>query len=293
MRSMTAFASRRGALGARAWAWEIRGVNARGLDLRLRLPEVAGLEAALRPRLSARLARGNITLSLRLSRDPAAAGLALDTGQLDAVLAALSQIEARALDQGLTLAQPNAADVLAARGVTGGDEAAEDGDLLAALLTDFDALLDEFDAMRAGEGRALAGILSTQLDGIADLATRAATAAEARKDETRAHMAEALRRVLDEAPDMDEPRIAQELALIAVKQDVTEEIDRLHAHVAAARDLLAQDKPAGRRLDFLAQEFNREANTLCSKSQNQALTALGLELKAAIEQMREQVQNVE
>ncbi|EAR51011.1 yicC family protein [Oceanicola granulosus HTCC2516] len=294
---MTAFASRSGSAGGVSWSWEMRGVNARGLDLRLRLPDgVAGIEPALRTKLSARLTRGAITLTLRLTREEAAQGLALDEAQLERVLDALGEIEQRALSRGLTLAQPTAADVLGWRGVVSGGEleAGDDGAALArALEADVDGLLDAFVAMRAVEGAALHRVIAAQLDVIGGFVARAADLAEARRDETRAGLTAALRRVAEDVAEVDEARLAQELALLAVKQDVTEELDRLRAHVTAALALLAEDAPVGRRLDFLAQEFNREANTLCAKSQSQPLTAVGLELKAAIEQMREQIQNVE
>ncbi|WP_246003714.1 YicC/YloC family endoribonuclease [Histidinibacterium lentulum] len=291
--SMTAFASRRGTHEDRSWAWDLRGVNARGLDLRLRVPDsVPGLEAAARAAISARLARGAVTLSLKLGRDGGAASLSLDATQLDRVLGALHRIEERAAATGHALAPATAADILATRGVIATKEAEDDAELLPALMADLETLLDEFVTMRASEGAALERLIEGQLSEIARLVDAAAEAAEARRDEARTALREALARVMAEV-EADEARVAQELALLAVKQDVTEEIDRLRTHVAAARALLAEGKPVGRRLDFLAQEFNREANTLCSKAQSKALTALGLELKAAIEQMREQIQNVE
>ena len=147
--------------------------------------------------------------------------------------------------------------------------------------------------MRAHEGAALEKVIADQLDQIAKLTDAAAIAAEARAPQVKENLTAALRRVIEDVGEVEEARIAQELAVLAVKSDVTEEIDRLRAHVAAARALLAEDKPAGRKLDFLAQEFNREANTLCAKAQAAALTAIGLDLKAVIDQMREQIQNVE
>ena len=147
--------------------------------------------------------------------------------------------------------------------------------------------------MRASEGAALRSILSGQLDQIAGLVEQAAGAAQAREGQMAETLRAQLARVTDNADPVDEPRVAQELALIAVKSDITEELDRLRAHVGAARDLLSQGVPIGRKLDFLSQEFNREANTLCAKSQHTGLTAIGLDLKAVIDQMREQVQNVE
>lgn len=294
IRSMTAFASRRGSFQTLDWDWDLRGVNGRGLEIRLRLPEgVEGLEPAVRASLSARLSRGSVNLTLRLSRPAGEGGFAVDEAQLDLVLAALNHVQERAFALGVTLGQPTAADVLSQRGVV---VAAPAGDgeegLLQALLQDLDRLLDDFVAAREAEGRALATILSDQVDAIARLTDEAADAAEARRPGVGEAFRSALRRVT-EAVEVDEGRVAQELALLAVKADVTEEIDRLRAHVAAARDLLSDPKPAGRRLDFLLQEFNREANTLLSKAGNAQLSRIGLDLKAAIDQMREQVQNVE
>ena len=295
IRSMTAFASRRGSFGDLQWDWDIRGVNGRGLELRLRLPEgIEGLEPAVRAALSARLARGNVSLNLRLSRPAGEGGLAIDEGQLDRVLHALEHVQQRAFALGVTLGQPTAADVLAQKGVVVLAPAGEvEEGLLPALLEDLSGLLDDFVAAREAEGRALGAVLQDQIEGIATMADEAARLAEARREEAREALTGALRRVLLDVPEVEEARLAQELALIAVKADVTEEIDRLRAHVGQARDLLADPKPAGRRLDFLAQEFNREANTLLSKAGSAPLSRLGLDLKAAIDQMREQVQNVE
>lgn len=295
IRSMTAFASRRGSLGDLQWEWDLRGVNGRGLELRLRLPEgIEGLEPAVRAALSARLSRGNVSLALRLSRPAGEGGFAIDEGQLDRVLHALEHVQQRAFALGVTLAQATAADVLAQKGVViaAPPGEAEEG-LLPALLADLDGLLDDFVAARDGEGRALAAVLGEQVDAIAALTEEAARGAQARREDARGALTGALRRVLLDVPEVEEGRLAQELALIAVKADVTEEIDRLRAHVGQARELIADEKPAGRRLDFLAQEFNREANTLLSKAGSVPLSRLGLDLKAAIDQMREQVQNVE
>ena len=158
---------------------------------------------------------------------------------------------------------------------------------------DFDRVLTQFLQMRATEGQALNGILAGQIVQIADLVAQATTAVTARKTDMERALRTALEKVTHSVAEVDETRVAQELALIAVKSDVTEELDRLTAHIEAARALLAQKGPVGRKFDFLMQEFNREANTLCSKSQNVDLTRIGLELKTVIDQMREQVQNVE
>ncbi len=295
IQSMTAFATLTGSSGAASWGWEMRGVNARGLDLRLRLPDgLEGLEVATRAALSAALSRGNVTLTLRLTRAEGSIPMGLDMAQLDAVLAALDTVQERAFAMGVTLAQPNAADVLAQRGVmVHGQAASDDTALVHALQRDLAPLIAAFVAMRRTEGAALRGVITDQLAQIAILVERAEAAALARRADVQVNLTTALRRVLQGVSEVDESRIAQELALLAVKADVTEEIDRLKSHIAAARALLDDPKPAGRKLDFLAQEFNREANTLCSKAGAAALTAVGLDLKAVIDQMREQIQNVE
>ncbi len=294
IQSMTAYASRSGALPGRGWSWELRGVNGRGLDLRLRLPEgIDGLEPAARAALAARLVRGNVSATLRMTRDEGEAALAVDPARLATALAALGTVAAAARAAGLDLAPVSASDILNLRGVLIPAPAEGQEGLMAALTADLGLALDDFVAMRRAEGRALAAIIAGQLDRIEALLAEAAAAAHARRDEARATLTAALRRVFEDVPEADQTRVAQELALIALRTDVAEEIDRLTAHVAAARGLIAGSEPAGRRLDFLAQEFNREANTLCSKAQSAALTRIGLDLKAVIDQMREQIQNVE
>ncbi|GAB1362885.1 YicC family protein [Rhodobacter sp.] len=294
--SMTGFAARRGAGAGFGWAWDIRSVNGKGLELRLRVPDwVDGLEVALRAELQKAMGRGNVSLSLKLSRE-AGEGPVLRVNEevLSGVLAALARAEAVAMAAGVTLAQATAADVLAMRGVLETSAAEEDtSPLRAAILADLPALLAEFHAMRQAEGAALQRVIGSQLDQIAALVAEARAQAAARRDKASDALRAGLARLLDVADGLDEARIAQELALLAVKQDVTEETDRLTAHVAAARALLADSAPVGRKFDFLMQEFLREANTLLSKSQDLALTRTGLDLKTVIDQMREQVQNVE
>ena len=165
--------------------------------------------------------------------------------------------------------------------------------LLAALRADLDPLLADFAAMRASEGKALAAVISAQISQIDTLTAEAKTAAESRRDDQARVLNDNLARVMSGVAEADPDRVAQELALLVVKADVTEELDRLAAHIAAARTLLAEKGAVGRKFDFLMQEFMREANTLCSKSGNAALTRIGLDLKTVIDQMREQVQNVE
>ncbi|MEX0318333.1 MAG: YicC/YloC family endoribonuclease [Ruegeria sp.] len=295
IRSMTGFASAKGELGAYSWSWELRSVNGKGLDLRLRVPDwLEGLEAALRGTLGKSIARGNVTLSLRLARSEEGGALTLNNSAMAVALDAVAEVEEAARTRGVTLAPSRAADLLALRGMMEAGAGTEDvAALVAKLKSEFDPLVRAFLDMRETEGAALAEILEGQIGQIEALSAQAATLAEARKEQMADTLRSNLARVLDNADGADPERVAQELALIAVKSDVTEEIDRLAAHVKAARDLLHKGSPVGRKLDFLMQEFNREANTLCSKSQNAELTAVGLELKTVIDQMREQVQNVE
>ena len=297
MISMTGFAARRGTGLGHAWAWDLRSVNGKGLDLRLRLPDwIDGLELAVRAELQKAIPRGNVSLTLKVAQDGGAedAAFRLNPQQLAAALAALAKVEDAAMRAGLTLRQSTTADVLALRGVL--DQTAQEtdtGPLRAALLADLPGLLADFAAMRAAEGAALAGVVLAQLDRIAGLATDAALEVAQRGEAQSALLREGVARVMAATDAVDETRLVQELALLAVKTDVTEELDRLSAHVEAARAHLADTAPIGRKLDFLMQEFMREANTLCSKAQSLALTRIGLDLKTVIDQMREQVQNVE
>ena len=291
---MTGFAAARGQGAGASWAWDLRGVNGKGLDLRLRVPEwIDGLEAAVRAELGRALSRGNVSLTLRITRDTDGdSAMHLNPAALSAALRALADVEQAAMAAGVTLGQPSAADVLTVRGVleTGAAEA-DPAPLRAAVLADLPALIAAFQHMRQAEGAALQALISGQIDQIAALVTAAALAADARRPAVQAALQDAVARVM--ADPVDPARLAQELALLAVKADVTEELDRLGAHITAARTLLGEPGPVGRKFDFLMQEFMREANTLCSKSADIALTRIGLDLKTVIDQLREQVQNVE
>lgn len=293
--SMTAFASKRSAEQGLAWVWDLRSVNARGLDIRLRLPEgIEGLEQAVRGAISAAMKRGSISLSLKMAREASDVPLTLDPAQLDRTLEALRLVQERAGRIGVNLSAPSPAEILSQRGVmTAREDDSTTESLLPTLQADLESLLRDFLAMRAREGALIADVLIGQLTEIESLVAQAQTAAESRRDVQKQAVTDALARVLDTGAEVDPERLHQELALIAIKADVTEEIDRLRAHIAAARALMDKGGAVGRKLDFLAQEFNREANTLCSKSQSKELTSIGLDLKAAIEQMREQIQNLE
>ncbi len=295
LRSMTGFASATGALAPHSWTWELRAVNGKGQDLRLRVPDwIDGLEVMLRKKLTAATARGNVTLSLRVSREEAAAAVQVNPQQLESALDALVAIEAAAMAKGIGLSPSKVSDLMGLRGIL--DVAATSDDttaLLAQLGEEADALIAAFDEMRKNEGGALEAVLLAQLVETETLTSQAVSCLEGRAEEAAATLRRNLSRVVENTDGLDEARIAQELALLAVKSDVTEELDRLSAHIAAARALIAEGGTVGRKLDFLMQEFNREANTLCSKSQYEPLTRVGLALKAVIDQMREQVQNVE
>ncbi len=292
--SMTGFAAGRGQGAGASWAWDLRGVNGKGLDLRLRVPDwIDGLEAAIRADLGRTLARGNINLTLRVARDGDGDGaIHLNPVALQAALRAFFDVEQAAMAAGVTLAQPSPADVLALRGVVEtGVADADPAPLRAAILADLPGLIGAFQDMRRSEGAALYALIAGQIDQIAALASAAKTAAEARRPAVQVALQQAVVRVISDP--VDPARLAQELALLAVKADVTEELDRLDAHITAARSLLAEAGPVGRKFDFLMQEFMREANTLCAKSSDIALTRIGLDLKVVIDQLREQVQNVE
>jgi uncharacterized protein (TIGR00255 family) len=294
--SMTGFAARKGQGAGAVWHWELRSVNGKGLDLRLRLPEwIDGLEPLVRAELSRRVQRGTVSLTLKLTREAGAEPLRVNRAVLASVLSGLAEVIEAAGLRGLELAAPSAAEILALRGVL--DQAATDEEntepLRAALMADLPPLLEAFATARSAEGAALGAVLGAQIDLIAALTADAANEAALRREAMGQTLRDSLARVLANAAGVDETRLAQELALMAVKADVTEELDRLTAHIAAARALLADLGPVGRRFDFLTQEFNREANTLCSKAQSIALTRIGLDLKTVIDQMREQVQNVE
>ncbi|MGM0585817.1 MAG: YicC/YloC family endoribonuclease [Pseudomonadota bacterium] len=301
MQSMTGFAAREGGDERLTWRWELRSVNARGLDLRWRGPEGReAVERKFRAAAQTRLSRGSVSASLKLSRAAGAPALRVNEAALAATLDAARRAAEAAREAGFEVA-PVAAEALLSRPGVLENEEEEAADAPArvaqdaAILAEGEEALEDLIAARREEGARLAQILSARLDEIEALIARAETAAAERA----AQAGPALQRKLDALAEAGTPaevtpdRLAQELALLAVRGDVREELDRLRAHLSAARELIAADGPVGRRLDFLVQEFNREANTLCSKADFADLTAAGLELKTVIDQMREQIQNVE
>ncbi len=291
--SMTGFA--RVAEPGDALVVEIRSVNGRGLDIKLRLPPgLDRLEAVLRPIAERALGRGNVTATLSRKREERP-GLVVDPVALAAMLRAIEDIRARLPDA----PAPCPEAVLALPGVLCREDGVERADPAAdqalerSIFGLFERAVAALDLSRRAEGARLAVILAATLDRIEDLTARARGLAQGQAERHMARLQGALAALLGGAEPVAPERLAQEIAILAAKSDVTEELDRLEAHCGAARALLAEARAVGRRLDFLVQEFNREANTLCSKSASLPLTALGLELKAAIEQLREQVANVE
>lgn len=294
--SMTGFAAASGQSGDSDWRWEVKSVNARGLDLRFRLPSgYEGLEPKLRAAAQKVFTRGSITLGLSTRYQSTEGRTSLDESSLAATIESLAHIRSRLEQAGLPVAPVQAETLLSLPGlVVSGDEAtAEATEAVSAdILAGFDTVLQALLTERRAEGERLARVISEQVAQIESLTRDAAACAEEAVLALRERLAGQLQALLADT-ELTQERFAQEAALLATKADVREEIDRLDAHVAAARDLLSLDEPAGRRLDFLAQEFNREANTLCSKSPTDALTRIGLSLKTVIDQFREQAANVE
>ena len=290
--SMTGFARAEGAIDGIAWAWELRSVNGRTLELRFRLPNGwDSMEAGWRDMAVKVLKRGNVSANLTIKRD-AQTRLELDPAALEQVLKIATDLHRRLPGS----PPPSAEALLALPGVLRQSQVDQQDDKITAaadVQAGFAAALADLVISRQAEGDRLATVLNQQLSEIAVLRKTAKGQAAGQPAAQRARMLDNLQTLLRETPALSEERIAQEVALLASKSDVREELDRLSSHIAAAHDLMKEAVNIGRKLDFLIQEFNREANTLCSKSASPALTSTGLKLKAAIEQLREQVQNIE
>ncbi|MGN6747552.1 MAG: YicC/YloC family endoribonuclease [Xanthobacteraceae bacterium] len=291
--SMTGFARGHGVSGPYAWTWEIKSVNGKGLDVRLRTP--AGWDAVelpVRARAAETLSRGSIQANLAVERSGMTPSVRVNAPVLDAILSAVRDFGAK-----IKASPPSLDGLLGLKGVIeitdAGENEAERRTAETAVISGFAAALASLAEMRRSEGAALARVLTARLDEIAALVERAEQAPGRRPDAIRARLAEQVAALLAQSERFDPDRLHQEAIMIATKADVREELDRLHAHLEQARRLIEDGGPIGRRLDFLAQEFNREANTLCAKANDVELTNIGLELKAAVEQFREQVQNVE
>ncbi|WP_350333819.1 YicC/YloC family endoribonuclease [Coralliovum pocilloporae] len=292
--SMTGFATAEGESGSAQWAWELKTVNGKGLDIRLRLPSgFEALEAAAKKDIASVLRRGTGYATLSVHRVDESDQPTIN----EAVLIDLAH-QAKALAEKCGLAAPTIEGLLAIRGTIDvrekRDQSPDDMDSLQRdILSGLSGALAELKEMRQREGAETASVLLDRLSEIEDLVARAEASPARTPDAIRKKLSEQVEKLLESASALDSERLHQEAVILATKADIREELDRLTAHIQAARDLLASGEAVGRRLDFLAQEFNREANTLCSKSNDSGLTAIGLDLKATIDQLREQIQNIE
>ncbi len=292
--SMTGFARVDGGAGQARWAWELRSVNSKGLDLRLRTPPGCdAIEQAARSAAAARLRRGAVQATLTVDRRSSQTAVRINEDALAAVLAAAAAVAER-----MPGAAPATVDaVLAQRGVVEFVEAQESAEeraaFEAAVVADFSRAVDALLVAREAEGAALEALLGERISSIAELTARADACPARSPEAVHRKLTEQIAALVGTGVALDPDRLHQEAALLATRADVREEIDRLNAHVEAARALIAEGAGVGRRLDFLSQEFSREANTLCAKSNDRSLTTIGLELKAVVEQFREQVANVE
>ena len=291
--SMTGFARSHGVCGTYAWAWEIKSVNAKGLDVRLRLPPGwDAVEAPVRSRAAEVLARGSVYGTLTAERQGMAPTVRVNEPVLNAILATLKDLSGR-----IAAEPPRLDGILAFKGVIEVlDEDEKEDERRAAeqaVVAGFGEAVAALAAMRRREGTALGQVLTQRLNEIAALTARAEAVPGRRAEAIKARIAEQVAVLMDASSRFDPDRLHQEAILIASKADIREELDRLVSHVAQATRLIGDGGAVGRRLDFLSQELNREANTLCSKSNDVALTNIGLELKSVVEQFREQVQNLE
>jgi uncharacterized protein (TIGR00255 family) len=290
---MTGFSRANGIHDGSSWAWEIRSVNGKGLDVRLRLPQgFEHLEIAVRKACGAHLNRGNLQVSLSLRGQGRTPLPTVNTEALKSVLAAVGSIENTA-----DVNKSSAAQILALRGVTEILEPemdqAETEALDKALLVGLAEALKAMQNHRTAEGKELASVLLSQISQIESLTETAKTDPATNIETIRQRYAEQIASMQSQSGNLDQDRLHQEAAILATKADIREELDRLNAHTIAARDLIEKGSPVGRKLEFMAQEFNREANTLCSKANALSITETGLELKVVIDQFREQVLNVE
>jgi uncharacterized protein (TIGR00255 family) len=293
LQSMTGFARATGELDGAAIAWEMRSVNGKGLDVRLKLPPgFERLEMPARQAAQKRFSRGNIQATLSFAR----VGLTTQPVVNEEFLKDIAAL-AKRLQSQFGCAPATADGLLALRGVLDVPETIDAPETLeaidAAILGVLEQALDGLAVSREGEGAALKTLLAGHLDAIEALTLKAEADTSREPASIRERIAAQVRLLMDAAPQLDEQRLHMEAAFLATKADIREEIDRLKTHVASGRALLATGTAAGRKLDFLSQEFNRESNTLCSKSNAASVTAIGLELKAVVDQFREQVQNLE
>jgi uncharacterized protein (TIGR00255 family) len=291
--SMTGFARTQGISGLYAWAWELKSVNAKGFDLRLRMPQGwDAIDTPVRAKAAEALARGTVYGNLSIERQGVVPSVTINENVLDAVLGAVETLKGR-----IGGAPPSIEGILGLKGVMEVSEQEENVEQRtaaeAAAVAGFGTALADLVKARREEGAALSLTLNARLDEIAALTDRAEAAPGRQTEAIKARLTEQVATLLEASSRFDPDRLHQEAVLLASKADIREELDRLRVHVAQAKKLLAAGGPAGRRLDFLSQELNRESNTLCAKSNDVELTNIGLELKGVVEQFREQVQNLE
>ncbi len=291
---MTGFARTEGAEGSHIWSWEVKSVNGKGLDMRCRMPHgFDELEQAARAMVSKRFKRGNFNLALSLSLEQDGVQYRINRDLLEQLINAAKEFEA-----GDNVFDPPRIDnLLGVRGVVEqADSLASEAEmkaLKATILGNLGEAIDALAVMRAEEGGRMKTVLEAHLKNIAALCAAAKETAEAQPEAIKQKLSEQISELLGPERSLPEDRLLQETAILITKSDVREELDRLEAHLQAAGALLKDGDGVGRKLDFLCQEFNREANTICSKAADVALSRIGLELKAVVEQFREQVQNIE
>lgn len=291
--SMTGFARSHGSSGPYTFEWELKSVNAKGFDLRMRMPPgFDEVEATARKRAADVLSRGTVYANLSVKRADATAAVRINEDVLNAVLKIAAEMSSK-----IDAVAPSIDGLMNIKGVIEmvepeADEA-EEAAAKAAIAAAFEEALSALVAMRKREGATLAGILVQRLDEIAELANKAEAAPGRRPEAVRAKIAEQIATLLAASERFDQDRLTQEALMVATKADIREELDRIASHVSQGREMIGKGGPVGRRLDFLSQEFNREVNTCCSKSNDLELTSLGLEMKNVVEQFREQVQNLE
>ena len=293
LKSMTGFASGGSSFGGYSWTFEVKSVNAKGLDIRSRVPSfLDGLDIEIKKLVSQSLNRGTIFVNLTIERDGSASDFTINTDLLDSLIETASSYAGR---QGIAPASVDG--LLNIKGVIDFSSKGLDDDiknqLLEALIKNLQSVVSQLIDARSSEGQRMNDLLSNNMDEMVTLVNSAEKCAAVRIDTVRERFQANVERLLQDDSIVSKDRLEQEIAMLAVKADITEEIDRLRSHITEAREIMTSDDAAGRRLDFLSQEFNREANTLCSKSNDKDLTRIGLAMKILIDQFREQIQNIE
>jgi uncharacterized protein (TIGR00255 family) len=291
---MTGFARTSAQHGNYSWTWEIRSVNGKGLDVRCRIPSgFDALDLATRNLITKKFKRGNVSVSLNINHSKEHAGYKVNHELLSQLVEVMKMVEKDVPG----VSAPSVDGLMGLRGVieqVEEEESEEEREKAhAEILSSLETAMNDLKENRAKEGARMETVLRGHIDEIEELCGKAEACAAAQPAALRARLVRQLKDVMEDLPDLNEERISQEAAVLMTKADVREELDRLRAHIEGARELLDQGSPCGRKLDFLCQEFNREANTLCSKAQDVDLTRIGLDFKAVIDQFREQVQNIE